>query len=374
MTQENKGIRTYKRKLILTDDQENRLRSWIGASRVVYNLGMEIKNATYKATGKSIHKFELMKQLTDVRKDVEWIKDAPVDVLQSTIERLEIAYQNFFRTFKNGGGYPKFASKKTYRSIKFKRVSIDNNLVTLTRIGVLKMFKDSKILGTPKNAHVILEPTGFFVCIQCENVPQKFVSENQTIGLDMGLSHFCVDSNGNFIANPKHFKKYERQLRIENRSLARKKKGSKSWYKQVERLALLHHKIANVRKDFLHKESTIIAKRYSTVYMEDLNISGMAKNGHLAKHILDAGWGIFKTMLSYKTNVVAVNPKGTSQTCSECSAVDPKSRVSQSEFICTSCGHKENADVNASKNIKSRGTALSRKRESMDCALTLKQN
>lgn len=363
-------IRTYKRKLILTQEQSQRISSWIGVCRMVYNMGMEIKNTTYKKTGKSVSKFELMKQLPDL-KDIDWIKDVPSQSLQAALDRLEASYQNFFRNFKKGGGYPKFASKKRYKSILLKSVKVDDGFVFLPKIGKLKMFKDSEIKGTLKTATIIIEPTGFFVCIQCENVPKKFNSENQTVGIDMGISHFCIDSNGLFVSNPKHFKKYEQKLRVENRSLSRKKKGSNSWKKQATKLSKLHHTIGNIRRDFLHKESTRIAKQYSTVYMEDLNIKNMSKNKNLSKHILDCGWGIFKTMLEYKTNVVKVNPKYTSQTCFECGSVDSKSRLSQSEFVCTTCGHISNADVNAAKNIISKGIALSRKRESLDCALAL---
>jgi putative transposase len=190
----------------------------------------------------------------------------------------------------------------------------------------------------------------------------------------MGISQFCIDSNGNFIENPKHFKKYERKIRIANRSLARKEKGSNRWKKQAKNLSKLHHTIGNVRKDFLHKESTKIAKLHKTIYMEDLCISNMVKNKILSKHILDCGWGLFRNLLSCKTKVILVNPRYTSQTCNECGIVDSKSRLSQSEFVCTNCGHVSNADVNAAKNILSKGIALSRKRESIDCALALESH
>lgn len=127
-------------------------------------------------------------------------------------------------------------------------------------------------------------------------------------------------------------------------------------------------KIANVRKDYLHKESTKIAKANHTVFLEDLNIKGMSRNKNLSKHILDCGWGIFRTMLEYKTNVIAIDPKYTSQTCNECGVKDSKSRLSQSEFCCTSCGHISNADENAAKNILSKGIALNRQREAIACA------
>ena len=360
-------IRTYKRKLKLTKVQERRIASWIATSRFVYNMGLEIKNKTYEVTGKSIHRFELQKQLTTI-KDIEWIKDVPSQSLQCVIQRLEISFQNFFRTYKAGGGYPKFASKRKYQSITFPVVSVNKNFVILPKIGSIKMFKDAPIIGVIKTATIKIEPTGFFISITCDNVPPKFNSENQAIGLDMGIVQFCVDSNGTFISNPRHFKRYEKRLRIENRSLARKKKWSNSWEIQAKKLSRLHYKISNVRKDFLHKESTKIAKANKTVFLEDLNVKGMSKNANLSKHILDCGWAKFRTMLEYKTEVIVVNPAYTSQTCSVCGEVDKGSRKDQSTFRCTSCLHQDNADFNAAKNIKRKGIPLERKRETLVCA------
>jgi putative transposase len=162
-------------------------------------------------------------------------------------------------------------------------------------------------------------------------------------------------SNGTLVENPRHFARHERQLRIAGRSLGRKTKGSKVWKRQVNQLVRLHHRIAKVRKDFSHKLSTQLAKSYSTVYVEDLNIQGMSKNRHLSKHILDAGWGLFRALLEYKTQVVKVNPQYTSQTCNSCGTKDARSR-----FVCTSCSAVSHADVNAAKNIMCRGAALVR--------------
>jgi putative transposase len=353
-------------------------------------MALEIRIASYKNTEKTVSKFELMKQLPNI-KDIDWIKDVPSQSLQNAVERLDISYKNFFRTCHNGGGFPKFANKRKYQSILFKEVKVlDNHKIKLPKIGELKLFKDSPILGIPKLATIKKEPTGYFVCIVCDEICKTIQNpdENQVCGVDMGVTYFCVDSNGNFIDNPKFFKQYERQLRIENRSLARKTRGSNRWKKQAKRLALLHHKIANARKDFLHKESTKLAKQYNIVYMEDLKIKNMTKrsavkqdeNGTylknnqssksgLNKSILDCGWGMFKDMLKYKTKVVLVSPKYTSQTCNECGCIDAVNRVSQSEFVCTSCGNVTNADLNASKNIMSKGIAFNRKRETEVCAL-----
>lgn len=353
---------TYKRKLILTKAQENRIDSWIGACRVVYNLGLEVKIHAYK-NGHSLSKYDLMKQITDL-KHIDWISDVSIEALQNTMVRLDSSYKSFFR----GGGFPKWATKKKYNSFLVRSIKIlDNHKISIPKIGKLKMFKDAPILGIPKIATIKKDITGYFICITCDGVSKNIQNpdESQVCGIDMGIAYFCVDSNGNLIENPKHFKKYESQLRIENRSLSRKKKFSKRWKKQVNKLGLLHHKIANVRRDFLHKESAKLAIKYNTVYVEDLKINNMAKNTNLSKHILDCGWGEFRTMLEYKTNVIRVDPKYTSQTCNECGIKDSKSRLSQSEFVCKSCGHIDNADINAAKNILSKGIAFNRKREAI---------
>lgn len=362
---------TYKRKLILTKAQEKRISSWIGACRVVYNLGLEVRRDAYRIRQKSIGKYDLMKQMTQIR-DISWIGDVPYGCLQNTIERLDRSYKKFFK----GGGFPKFARKGKYKSLEFKCVSLKNGKVKLPKIGELKMFKDAPILGIPKIATIIKEPTGYFVCIVCDEISKTIQNpdENQVCGIDMGLAYFCVDSNGNLIENPKHFKQYERQLRIENRSLARKVRLSNGWYKQARKLSLLHHKIANVRMDFLHKESTKMARTYHTICVEDLKINNMVRNHNLSKHILDSGWGMFRAMLEYKTNVIRVNPKYTSQTCNECGIKDATSRISQSEFACKHCGNISNADINAAKNILGKGIALNRERSELSQALVLKSN
>ena len=381
---------TYKRKLKLTKAQEERVSSWIGACRVVYNMGLEIKKEAWKNKKISVSCYDLSKQLPSI-KDVDWIADVPSQSLQNSLERLEKTYKNFFKTYKSGGGFPKFKSKKSYKSILFTQgnlnrkipiITNNENRIKLPKLGEVSFFKDkSPIVGKIKTAIIKIEPTAFFVYIVCDEISKNIsnLDESQVIGIDMGVTNFCIDSNGKFIENPKHFKAYERKLRIENRSLSRKKKGSNRWKKQAKRVALLHHKIANVRKDFLHKESTKMAKKYHTIYLEDLNISNMSKrskpkqdedgkfirNGASAKSglnkaILDCGWGMFCEMLEYKTNVIRVNPKFTSQTCNECGTKDSKNRLSQSEFVCKSCGHISHADVNAAKNILSKGIALNR--------------
>jgi putative transposase len=321
-----------------------------------------MKITAYRMQGKSISNYDLQKQLTECKSEIEWLKDVHSQTLQAILDRLDRTYKSFFR---RGFGFPKFASKKKWSSIPFKSIQIKDNNFILPKWGIVKVFKDRLPEGEIKTACLIKKADGYYLHIQIE-IPFENTNENQ-VGIDMGISHFCVTSDGLFVSNPKHFKQYERKLRIENRSLARKKRFSKQWYKQVKRLGLLYLKIQRVRTDFLHKTSTNLSKQYGNIFMEDLNIAGMSRS-NLAKHILDCSWGKFKELLSYKSNVVSVNAKYTSQTCSDCGYRDSRNRISQSEFLCKKCGSIFNADENASLNILSKGIALIREREALACA------
>lgn len=220
-------IRTYKRKLKLNAAQMQRINSWIGACRVVYNLAMEVKQMAYKSAQKTVSKYDLLNQLPELKKDIPWIADVPAQTLQAVVERLDRSYQNFFRSFKKGGGYPRFVSKKSFQSITFKAVSVKGDQVVLPKIGVLRLFKDAPVPGNPKTAQLVREATGYFLCIQCEltDIPVSKPSESQAIGIDMGIAQLATLSNQQNIFNPGHFQKYERTLRIANRSLARKRKA-----------------------------------------------------------------------------------------------------------------------------------------------------
>lgn len=362
-------IKTYKYKLKLRRDQQELMNSWIGASRFVYNLALETKITAYRG-GISLSKFDLMKQLPAL-KDVDWIKSVPAQSLQSVIERLDVAYQKFFK----GGGFPKFAKKDEYKSILFKSVKQTERGFVLPKIGEVRVFKDRMPEGKLKTASVIKEHNAFYICVAFEYQSKNLypVSESQAVGIDMGIAYFSVDSNGCFVQNPKHTKRYEKWVRVKNRSLAKKKKGSVNYIKTKIELGKLHHKIANVRKDFLHKTSFKYVKENSLIVCEDLKVSNMVKNTHLSKHISDVSWRNFFSMLKYKTasfekEFVQVSPKHTSQKCGICNHIAKENRVSQSLFKCVSCGYEQNADWNAANNILGEGIALKRKRDTLVCA------
>lgn len=363
-------MKTYKYKLKLTKEQSNRVDSWIGASRYIYNLALETKIEAYKQRKVSFSKFDLMKQLVDL-KDIEWIKDVPSQSLQNVIERMDFAYQSFFK----GGGFPKWAKRNEYKSILIKSVKQNENGFTLPKLGFVRVFKDRMPSGVLKTATIVKENNSYYLSVtfECQQENIYPTCESQAVGIDVGISYFLVDSNGCFVENPRHTMTYQKRLRVKNRSLARKKLGSNSRSKTKLELAKLHLKIKNTRNDFTHKTSIQYVKENSLIVVEDLKVKNMIKFGHLSKHIADVSWSDFFSKLEYKSKMygkdfVKINPKYTSQKCNCCGHIAKENRINQSKFECVSCGHKDNADFNASKNILGLGRTLVRQRDTIVCA------
>jgi putative transposase len=310
--------------------------------------------------------YELINQLPDLKEEEPWLKDVPSQALQQVVKRLQRTYENFFR----GAGFPKFAKRGKYNSILFPQgVAVKDGKVKLPKLGWIRYFYDGRnISGKVKQITVTHEVDGFYAAIAVEETCNDPVIPNENqVGIDVGITRYATlsDNIGNvyFVDNPRTLIKYERKLRIAQRALSRKKKGSYNWYKQKRKVAKLYLKIRRIRQDFLHKLSSSIVKQYGYISVEDLKVSNMIRFGNLSKHISDASWGEFVRQLAYKSewngNILQkVNPKYTSQTCSECGAVDSKSRLSQAEFVCIACGFVSNADDNAALNILRAGQAL----------------
>jgi putative transposase len=348
-------IRTYTYKLKPNKSAERKFYQWLGTCRFVYNCSKDLSEQCYRK-GVSLSAFDISNQLVPTKKEFPWIAEVHSQTLQAIIER----YSNSMKKFFKGAGYPRWATKRNWKSIPFKSIKTTHNAFKLPSFGVIKVFKFKLPKGDLKTATLIKEADGIYLKVVVnEKDIDKVNSENQAIcAIDMGITYFLTTSDSEFVNNPKHlFKKLE-ELRIENRSLARKKKRGKNFYKQVDKLQLLHQKIERVRKDFLHKESRNLANKYETIVREDLNIKGMSKNTKLSKHILDCSWGKFFELLEYKTNVIKVNSKYTSQQCSKCGHTCKENRKTQSLFQCVECGYFENADLQATYNILQRGQSL----------------
>ena len=349
-------IKTYKFKLKLTPKQEDKVDSWINTSRCLYNLALETRNYAYKSKGVSWNYYELSRQLTELRKEFDWIKELPSNMCQDVLERQEKAFKFFFK----GGGFPKFAKKDKYNSITFKNLKQEiQNRLKLEKLGSVKYFNSREIEGKLQRASIVRKNGNYYIVVTTKlQIEEKHLNEESIVGIDAGIVQLATLSSGKIYDNPKTLDKYLKKLRIQQRKLSRCQKGSNNRLKQKLKVSKLYEKITRIREDYLHKITTEIANQYDYVVVEDLKVSKMIKNKLLAKDISDVAWSKFFEMLEYKVgHLEKINPAYTSQTCSSCREVDSKSRISQSEFVCTSCGDIHQADYNASKNIKEKGRA-----------------
>jgi putative transposase len=352
-------IKTYTYKIKPNKALERKFEEQVSIVRYVYNTAKECREESFKK-GVNINYFDLSKQLTDAKKEFDWLKKVHSQTLQATLERLEAGYKKFFSDLKRGvkTSKPKWAKKDKWKSLPFKSVKTTFNGFKLPSFGSVKVFNFKVPKGELRTANIIKEADGLYlkIVVREEGIVQE--RENQSVcAIDMGVKFFYVTSDGEFVDNPKHLFQYLKELRVENRKLSRMKKGGKNFKKQVNVLQRLYQKVSRVRKDFLHKRSRYLADNYSTVIREDLEISKMAK-GNLAKHILDCSWGLFFELLEYKTTVLKVNPAYSSQACSKCNHTTKENRKTQSLFECVKCGHTDNADFQATQNLLQWGQTL----------------
>jgi len=297
-------------------------------------------------------------------------KDIPSHTLQDVIARVEKTFDRWLKDDSSGkrSGRPRFKGKGRYRSLTFpdpiKPEHIQGKFIQLPKIGKVKM-----ILHRPipdgfkiKTATITCKADGWYIRLSLEDVTVPSLktdvtpSQNNTLGVDMGLKSFLVTSDNQEVQIPQHYRKAEKRLKQLQRQLSRKKKGSNRRKKAVKRVAKAHLKVANQRKDFHYKTAICLLKQTQVIAHEDLNIKGLAKS-KLAKSVTDAGWGQFLQILNTKAAsagclVVAVNPNGTSQECSDCGATVPKA-LSDRWHSCQ-CGASYERDHNAARNIKHR--------------------
>lgn len=373
-------IKTYTYKIKPNKAVERKFEEQVGICRYVYNLAIEVREDSYKK-GININYYDLSKQLTEAKKDFDWLKKVHSQTLQAVLERLEFGYKKFFTDLKIGKetSKPKWAKKDKWRSLPFKSIKTTHNGFKLPSFRNVKVFNFKIPKGELRTAIIIREADGLYLKISVKE-ENKTDSKNQAVcAIDMGVKYFAVTSDGEYIENPKHLFLYLKQLRIENRKLSRMKKGGSNFKKQKKVLTKLHQKVSRVRKDFLHKQSRYLANNYSTVIREDLSISKMTRDSKLAKHILDCSWGMFFELIEYKMNVVKVNPAYSSQTCSKCNHTSKENRKTQNLFECVSCGNVKEVlllsertykcevckteidrDLNASRCILKEGLTLAR--------------
>lgn len=362
-------LRAYKYRLLPTEDQKQTLCGWFGMVRFIYNLGLETKITAWASAQKNMTSFDLMRQTTELKKtECTWLAECPSKSLESALVNLDNAYAKFFK----GGGFPKFKKRSNNQSIYFREcLSVSNSRIRITKIGFIEFIEHRPLGdGQIRSATISKTPAGkYFVSILIKDDKElptkKEIAEESAVGIDVGLKTFAVLSDGQTFDNPKYLHNQLKRLRIEQRTLARRyRRGvkicdqSKGYHKQRLVVAKLNEKIANQRKDFLHKTSTVIAKQYDTICLEDLNVAGMMQNRKLSKAISDVSWSEFTQMLEYKAdwfgkNIVRIGRfEPSSKTCNDCGTINETLTLANREWVCANCGVLHDRDLNAAKNIK----------------------
>ena len=344
-------LRTYKYRLYPSREQSKILDSWLETCRVLYNNGLAERKETYEQEGLPIGYAQQAKQLTEAKKTDESLQAVHSQVLQDVLRRLQKAFDNFFRRVQQGeqAGYPRFKGWKRYKSFTYPQSGfkvVDNKFLQLSKIGKvnIKLHRELPQDGTVKTCSIKKDGEQWYATLTVEfsrELPEP--SRVATaIGIDVGLEKLATLSSGEQIANPRWLQESEKQLAKEQRKLSRKKKGSKNSAKQKLKVARLHRKVRNQRKDFQHKLSRALVDQYDLVVFEDLRIKHLVRNHPLAKSISDASWGQLVQYVLYKAaeagkNLVVVDPRNTSQHCSRCEKRVKKTLATR-VHICPHCG------------------------------------
>jgi putative transposase len=349
-------FKAYKYRISPTDSQKELIAKHIGSSRFVYNLALETKNAAYIGSKINLSPFDLTKQLPELKKECEWLKEVNSQSLQQSIHNMDIAFKRFFK----GAGFPKFKKKSNRGSFSIpQKVIVKNNLLFIPKFKEgIDIILHREIKGTIKSATISVTPTGkHFVSILVDSNTERplkaSVTENTTVGIDLGIKNFAIISNGDIFENPKFLREAQSKLKYVQRKYS-KHKGKRTKHK----LAILHEKVANKRKDFLHKTSSELIKNHDSLAIESLAVSNMLKNHKLAQAISDASWSTFVNMLKYKSdwygkNILQIGSFApSSKTCSCCGYINKELTLKDREWTCPKCKSILERDVNAAINIK----------------------
>lgn len=366
--------RSFRYRLVPNKRQAMLLQQTLDRCCELYNAALDERRQAYRRARKSISFAQQSRQLPDIKKLRPEYAEINSQVLQEVLQRLDRAFQAFFRRVKAGQtpGFPRFKSRDRYDSFTFKQSGwkLEASRLKLSGIGALKVRWSRPLEGTIKTVTIRRDGDHWYACFSCEvEIPDPKPSDRMPVGIDLGLEAFATLSTGEQIENPRHLRKGEADLARKQQALSRKQRGSNRRKKAKAQVARAHRKIRNQRLDFHHKVARKLSNTYGDIYVENLRVRNMVRNHALAKSISDAGWAQFIAILTYKAaeaggRVIAVNPSGTSQVCSGCGQIVEKD-LSDRWHRCD-CGVSLHRDHNAALNILRAGQARrEQSRESM---------
>ena len=374
--------KAFKFKLLPNDEQKELINKTLGCCRYVYNNALDHKQKAYKRRKQSLSANDLKNLLPHLKKAKPWLAEVDSIALQQSIMRMCDAYTNFF---KGRAGYPRFKRKHdavaSYKTMGTPLYVVNDKYLNIPKLGNVRCKFHRQPQGIIKSATISRQAGNYYISLLCEaDDEEHYPITAKTIGIDLGIKEFAVDSNGKTYANPKYLTKSLQKLKREQQKLSKLTKGSRNYNKQKLKLAKLHLHISNQRKDYAHKLSSTLIRENQIICVEDLDIRGMLKkedpshktrnekDNNKARAILDVGWGQFVNFLEYKAawkgrKLIKIDRYiPSSQMCNNCKQINPLVKdLSIRQWVCPKCHTVHDRDYNAAINILNEGLKMAAK-------------